>query len=51
MQRAQGFGRRDAGREAQLLDVDICFFIGMAIVTPSTAIKNTQASMSGTDID
>src|SRR4051812_11712627 len=29
----------------------ICRFIGIAIVTPSTAIKNTQASMSGTDID
>jgi hypothetical protein len=29
----------------------ICRFMGMAIVTPSTAMKNTQASMSGTDID
>jgi hypothetical protein len=29
----------------------ICRFIGMAMVTPSTAIKNTQASMSGTDIE
>jgi hypothetical protein len=29
----------------------ICRFMGMAIVTPSTAIKNTHASMSGTDID
>jgi len=29
----------------------ICLFMGMAIVPPSTAIKNTQASISGTDID
>src|SRR5215471_13146263 len=29
----------------------ICRFMGMAIVTPSTAMKNTQASISGTDID
>ena len=29
----------------------ICRFIGMAMVTPSTAMKNTQASISGTDID
>ncbi len=29
----------------------ICRFMGMAIVTPSTAMKNTQASMSGTGIE
>jgi hypothetical protein len=29
----------------------ICRFMGIAIVTPSTAIKNTHASISGIDID
>jgi hypothetical protein len=51
MQRAQGLRRATPEGNRSCSILIICRFMGMAIVTPSTAMKNTHASISGTDID
>jgi hypothetical protein len=51
MQRSQGSAAAMPEGKRSCSILIICRFIGMAIVTPSTAMKNTQASISGTDID